>query len=71
MSSKHVKPLETGMSYLFRLLSLQEKEGNNMNATAEYLEYVREMVDEYSVDMIYCPMCEVIHENNSNCQRND
>jgi hypothetical protein len=42
-----------------------------MNATAEYLEYVREMVDEYSVDMIYCPMCEVIHENNSNCQRND
>jgi hypothetical protein len=22
-------------------------------------------------DEIYCPMCEVVHENNSNCQRND
>ena len=22
-------------------------------------------------DMVLCPMCEVWHENNSNCQRND
>jgi len=33
--------------------------------------WIRDQIDEYSVDMIYCPMCEVIHENNTNCQRND
>jgi hypothetical protein len=21
--------------------------------------------------LVYCPMCEVTHENNTNCQRND
>ena len=25
----------------------------------------------YNHEMIYCPMCEEIHENNTNCQRND
>lgn len=24
-----------------------------------------------SLELVYCPMCEAIHENNTNCQRND
>jgi hypothetical protein len=29
------------------------------------------MNDSIEDGMIYCPMCEDTHENNTNCQRND
>ena len=33
--------------------------------------WIREAVEDYGFDLVYCPMCEISHENNTNCQRND
>lgn len=43
-------------------------------ASEQERSWIRDQIDEYSIDMAYCPMCELLHENNernSNCQRND
>jgi hypothetical protein len=28
-------------------------------------------VERFYNGLVYCPMCEELHENNTNCQRND
>jgi hypothetical protein len=42
-------------------LYMSEKEESHFWASFGYTEEA----------MVYCPMCEDTHENNSNCQRND
>ena len=50
-----------------------------MNATSVSHSYVQKQQDtlwndvsiQFRGNEVFCPMCEVLHENNTNCQRND
>lgn len=37
----------------------------------EKISLVGGEIKKFMEDMVFCPMCEITHENNTNCQRND
>lgn len=44
------------------------------NASIDYFELAKQVVKDdmrHRFGLIYCPMCQDFHENNTNCQRND
>lgn len=47
---------------------------NQLKLSTEMSSWIKETDEteiKYFPNIIFCPLCEVLHDNNSNCQRSD